>query len=385
MDNRLENNNILDLDKIKIEFIDNDSSPFWFDVKGIDWFDVSIKNFDWHYLVELWNYDIWEWIDYLFDKNRNLFTWEERAKELENKESETYESDWYKLERKRKVQLDKWKEYYDLNVFLDWELVEIREYSAMWRYYSIEDEYKNFLRRDKIKSEEEKSREKYKNSSLDEKLWYWTSLIWSYIREWDKFDVNEIRNNREKNIDLFLNSLINSIVDLTELDRKDVIEKCFILDDIAKLYIKKEKIEWINISNEELAEKIWDLFYDSLSSFIYSLWEQIDNKEVTELLKEASSHIMNAWNICIPYVSDDFPEMKHTADIKWLDIDREELVKGISNLVNSELSDFLEKLSLKIEKDWEADKNRKTKPRINLANELFACAARLKEASKILK
>jgi len=47
----------------------------------------------------------------------------------------------------------------------------------------MEDEYKYFLRRYKLKSDEEKSREKYKNSSLDEKLSYWTSLVWSYIRE----------------------------------------------------------------------------------------------------------------------------------------------------------------------------------------------------------
>jgi hypothetical protein len=118
-----------------------------------------------------------------------------------------------------------------------------------------------------------------------------------------------------------------------------------------------------------------------LSSFISSLWEKIDNKEISELLKEASTNIMNAWNICLPYISNDFPEMKHTADVKWLNIDREELVKGISNLVNSELSDFLEKLSLKIEKDWEADKWR---GRIRLANELFTCADRLKEASELL-
>jgi hypothetical protein len=88
---------------------------------------------------------------------------------------------------------------------------------------------------------------------------------------------------------------------------------------------------------------------------------------------------MNAWNICLPYVSHDFPEMKHTSDVKWLDIDRENLVKGISNLVDSELKDVLEKLSNKIQKDWEADKWRW---RIKLANELFVCADRLKEASE---
>jgi len=142
---------------------------------------------------------------------------------------------------------------------------------------------------------------------------------------------------------------------------------------------QSNKIEWINISNEELAEKIGDLFYDSLSAVISSLWKCIDKKGVSDLLEDASKHILKAWKICLPYISHDFPEMKHTAEVKWLDIDKKELVKRISNLVNSELSDFLEKLSAKIQKDWEADKWRW---RIKLANELFVCSDKLKQASE---
>jgi len=89
---------------------------------------------------------------------------------------------------------------------------------------------------------------------------------------------------------------------------------------------------------------------------------------------------MTAWKICLPYISNDFPEMKHTTEIKWLDIDKEELAKRISNLVDSEFKVFLELLSAKIYKDWEADKWRW---RIKLSNELFACAKKLKQASEI--
>ena len=91
---------------------------------------------------------------------------------------------------------------------------------------------------------------------------------------------------------------------------------------------------------------------------------------------------MTAWEICLPYVSHDFPEMKHTTEIKWLDIDKEELAKRISNLVNNQLKDFLEKLSAKIHKDWKADEWRK---RIKLATELYACAEKLKWASEKIK
>lgn len=236
---------------------------------------------------------------------------------------------------------------------------------------------------------------------VQNKVKEWLMPFLKVIREWKKIDISVYREV-EPDIDLFLNDIITEVADFSWYQtREDIIENDFILDEQARKAIevqsnisnssnqventissKTEKIEWIHISNEELAEKIWDLFYDSLSSFISSLWEKIDNKEISKLLEEASTNIMNAWNICLPYVSHDFPEMKHTAEVKWLDINREELSKRISNLVDTELSDFLEKFSLKIEKDWEADKWRW---RIKLANELFACSDKLKKSSDILK
>ena len=243
----------------------------------------------------------------------------------------------------------------------------------------------------------------YSNKSNEEKKKYWVWVITRLIHsmnEWEKVNIAQYRDT-EPNIDLFLPAIINNIESYHWEGREEIINEYFILDEKAKkalevqsnisnnseqvnktISTKTETIEWINISNEELAEKVWDLFYDSLSSFISSLWEKVDNKEISSLLDEASKHIMNAWEICLPYVSYDFPEMKHTAEVKWLNIDKEELAKKIWNLVDRELKDFLEKLSLKIERDWEADKWRW---RIKLANELFACADRLKEASEIIK
>lgn len=390
MENKLVNNTV-DFNTIQIEFIDNNSSPFWFDIKNIDWFEISIKEFDWYYLVELWSDEIDDWRDYLFDKNRNLVTWEQRREELESRESEVYENDWYRLERKRKVDLKKQQEYFNIKVFLNSRLIEEREISAMWEFISMEDEYKDFLRRDKLKSEQEKAIERYKNSSLEEKLLYWSSLIWSYVREWDKFNINEIRNTQEENIDLFLNSLISSISDLINLDKSEVLEKYFIFDDLARSHIKTETIEWVDFSYEELAKRMWDLFYEPLASMLNSisieLEKQIDsNEEVVRLLKEASNHILKAWDHCKPYVTDIKQlekKSKHTFDIKDISLSNEQLARAIAYLENHKLKEFLELLSAKINKDWEADKWRNP-PRVKLADELFACADKLKLASQVL-
>jgi hypothetical protein len=39
-------------------------------------------------------------------------------------------------------------------------------------------------------------------------------------------------------------------------------------------------------------------------------------KDISENLKKASNHIMTAWQICLPYISHNFPVMKHTSEIK---------------------------------------------------------------------
>jgi len=256
---------------------------------------------------------------------------------------------------------------------------------------------------DKLFDRIEEENNLYSQKSQEEKKQYWVWVITRVFHElenWEIIDISEYRET-EPNIDLFLPAIINNIESYHWEGKEDIINNYFKLDEQAKKAIevqsnisnnseqventissKTNKIEWIDISNEELAEKVGDLFYDSLSSFLSNLWEKIDNKEISKLLDEASKNIITAWEICLLYVSHDFPEMKHTAEVKWLDINREELVKWISNLVDTELSNFLEKFSLKIEKDWEADKGRW---RLKLANELFACADKLKKSSDILK
>jgi len=256
-----------------------------------------------------------------------------------------------------------------------------------------------------LKEKENKEKKDYIEWDEEYRQSFWNKKIWTMLHSHmvsikfpikfsdytKKFD--DIDNNFERFIPWIIRML-------KEEWGTGKIEDIFILDEQAKKAIeiqsnisnssnqventistKTKEIEWINLSNKELSEKVWDLFYDSLSSFISFLWENIDNSEISQLLEEASWYIMNAWNICLPYISHDFPEMKHTSEIKWIDIDKQELAKRIWNLEIDILSDFLEKLWAKIEKDWEADKWRW---RIKLAKELENCANKLKEASKIL-
>lgn len=246
-----------------------------------------------------------------------------------------------------------------------------------------------------------------------QKLWTWYIFQLLQGHRWasqthdpELIDFADFRKNNkfwEENPDKYLPWIIEELYWLYD---ENALEMIFMLDEQAKKYleihwnlaksseqvwsvidwdiVKKNKsstIEWVDFSFEELAEKIWDLFYDSLSSFLSSLGWKIDNAEITKLLNEASSHIMKAWEICLPYVWEWFPNLKHSSEIKWLDIDNEELAKRISKLMDSELAKFLELLSSKIHKDWEADKWRW---RIKLSNELFACAERLKQASNLV-
>ena len=189
------------------------------------------------------------------------------------------------------------------------------------------------------------------------------------------------------------------------------LEDVFILDDESKKYLEEiwyllqhdirnkiieivwnkeeQEILWENISYDELIERIWDLYYDSLSSFLSSLSEYSYDKEISKLLKKASENISNAWDICekptLEFLekvkeSGEKVDFKHASEVKWIRVSNEELANIIWILVSYKLSNFLEKLWDKIQKDWEADEWRW---RIKLANELFACANNLKNASKV--
>lgn len=216
------------------------------------------------------------------------------------------------------------------------------------------------------------------------------NYAWSFIkilRDWHKIDIADYRRF-EPDIDLMLNLIIDDIFSFSWYkERGLVIKNDFILDDIAISYIKKDNIEWLDMSFEELAKKLWDLFYEPLASVLNSISIELDkqidsNEEVIRLIKEASIHILKAWDHCKPYVTD-INELeknsKHTFVIEWTNLSNEKLAKSIAYLEDRYLKEFLVLLSIKINRDWVADEWRK---RIKLATELYACANKLKQASE---
>lgn len=260
--------------------------------------------------------------------------------------------------------------------------------------------------------------QEYTNWSEQYKQDYWDRKIcgsWWHSEDYD-FPINlvEFREeiaSLEDNFDRFIPWIMLALEDLGfTWDISDI----FILDEQAKEYleihwnlaknseqvwsvidwdiVKKNKtstIEWINFSFEELAKRMWDLFYEPLASMLNSiaieLEKQIDsNEEVVRLLKEACNHILKAWDHCKPYVID-INELekksKHTFDIKDTSLSNEQISRAIAYLENRKLKEFLELLSAKIYKDWEADKWRW---RIKLSNELFASAEKLKQSAELL-
>lgn len=378
-------------DSFEIEFINSDKNPYGFSIVPPEWVDLTEKNHDKYLLIQLWDFKTRTWKDFLFDKNKNQISWTQRSMEVQEF-LEIQEFDWYKVELRKEVNI---KEELEMDVYkiYKWDkLVKTWETLANWILNTPETIYKNFLRVEWLKNEAQKKEEAYKNSSLRNRASEWFKMCWYYLREWEKFNIKEIREKREPEIDKMVNWMIEWIMELSDMSREDVIFRHFILDEESNKYVKTSNVEWIDISQDVLVENVWDLFYDSLSSFLDTLWDKIsdfskiewelENQEkslklqlISENLKKASNHIMTAWQICLPYISHNFPVMKHTSEIKWIDISKEELAVKISKLEYEKLYNFLNKFSNKIHKDWLADEKRWRK---KLSNELF-------EAAKLIK
>ena len=233
----------------------------------------------------------------------------------------------------------------------------------------------------------------YNSMNETEKVAY----FWDWIIRWKQFLwrwnilLSDLRRV-EPNIELLFPLIDKAIKEFSpELWINDYVD----FDDTLNQTNRTDSIKWIDFNNSELSEKIGDLFYNSLSDFLKLLAEKIEKDwelsewwkdellQTSELLKKASNHIQEAWNICEPHIRTDFSEMKHTDTIKWSNISNEDLSEWIWNFYLEQLWDFLSKLSQKLEKDWEADAWRNP-PRTNLANELFESANAIWEASDII-
>jgi hypothetical protein len=291
------------------------------------------------------------------------------------------------------VDLERRAEDYLYKIFKDNNIVDSWSISATWKDEPIENLLKDYLRRDELKSKAEKETERYNYSTLSDKASSWVSTTFRRVREWYPYNIKEIRDTIEPQIDLFLESMIWSIESFSEINREDIVANYFILDEQAISNIKTSQIEWIDMEMLELSENIWDLFYDSLASFLSSLWEKLKEnsdkensiwnietsknaQKISNNLFQAATNILNAWEICKPFISNDFPEMKHTTEVKWLKIDKVTLANKIWNLTDEKLNDLLQLLSDKIKKDGLADEWR---GRLKLANELYSASRNISQ------
>ncbi len=227
---------------------------------------------------------------------------------------------------------------------------------------------------------------------------YWdryTFTIWWYDQRWTSLPIN-IKKLREQykwvedNFDRFLPWIMQS---LEEEWFTWATEDIFLLDEQAIRYLEWEEVEWvmnlenvseIKLEDKELAIKLWDLFYEPLASILDWISRWVKNEEISRLLKDASSHVLKAWDHCKPFVTN-IKELekksKHTFNIVETWLSNEQLSSAISNLGRDKLKELLSLLSKKLENDAEADKWR---GRLKLAWELFETSVLIKKASEVL-
>jgi len=188
------------------------------------------------------------------------------------------------------------------------------------------DDFDDWVNMDEIFSQIEKNKQDYLNWDEEYKQDYWDGYFcrglyqtWHIDYPVDIKDFREENKDIEPNIERFLPWIIKAMEENTGEQWADI-EGVFTLDEESRKYLEKilylqqqeirikiieiiwnkeeQEILWENISFDELVERIWDLYYDSLSSFLSTLSEYNYGKEISELLKEASKNISNAWDIC---------------------------------------------------------------------------------------
>lgn len=264
--------------------------------------------------------------------------------------------------------------------------------------------YESYLREETHKKQLDESKKEYDQNPPEERKKYWTEYAQKIAVYGERFsdssviDVAQIRKE-EPEISLYLDSMVRSVAELLLITYQEALDIHFKLDEESKFSVKYFNVPGNNLSDKELTEKIWNLFYDALGTFLSSLSDTLaidaEKKSVlneseqtkalsssAENIRKSASHIMVAWDICKPYIGEGFPNLKHSSEIKELDISHSELGKYIGCLDYGRLSETLMLLSEKIWRDGQADAARGRK---KLANELHSASLALYEAAKSIK
>ncbi len=275
---------------------------------------------------------------------------------------------------------------------------QVLEIGAM-KQYDPEELYDMYLKSEKDKSDRETRIDETNKMAMKDKARFMRSYILDYIRidEWQykAIDISALRE-QYPDVDIYLDSMIHSAADWQWIDYEDAIDKFFILDEQAKKHIKTAWVEWLDMSLEELAERVGDLYYDALAAVLSKMSEALNNEskrhselenpikldtitlKVSQNLQEASINIMTAWEICKPFLKAPL-NPKHTTDIQG--IPNAILGERIWKLNYWRLAQFLELLAQKLHKDWLADEWR---GRRKLSNALFGASTFLKDSYSVL-
>lgn len=371
-----------------IIFTDSSKNKYWFSIQAPENCEAPMEFIDkvsGYLIASFYSKDIWTRIFFRFKNDKTFVSINEREQELENTLIEENINNEYTVQRKIEINNNTWQEIYKDKLLKNNEVVYENWYYFNWnKEIDIAQSYIDYLEEKKWKEESGKQKNKYINFNKQEKVsYFWDYIIkWWYYSWWRKVRLSSMRTI-EPNIENLFPLIEKSIREYSpELWLNYYVD----FDDTPNQSNRIGNIEWIYFNNIELAEKVWDLFYNGLSNFLTYLSENtnIETKEwtrISELLKKASENINKAWIICEPYIRTDFKEMKHTDTIKWSDISNENLAQWIWNLYLEQLWDFLSQLSQKLEKDWLADELRW---RTKLANELFESSKAILEASDIV-
>lgn len=275
---------------------------------------------------------------------------------------------------------------------------QVLEIGAM-KQYTPEELYDMYLNWEKDKSDKQTRVDEANKMAMKDKAIFMRSYILDYIRidEWQYEPINVATlRGQYPDINIYLDSMIYSVADGEVISYEEAINRYFILDEEAKKYVKTAWIEWLEMNQEELAEKIGDLYYDALSVMLSQLSETLKNEsekhsalwdsfeldsitlESSKNLLQASAHIFTAWEICKPFLKVPL-NPKHTTDIQG--IPNPILGERIWKLNYWKLSTFLKLLWEKIHRDWLADEWR---GRQKLATELFESSKLIQWAWEVL-
>jgi hypothetical protein len=288
--------------------------------------------------------------------------------------------------------------------------------------------YEEYLATEAEFFQKDRERVEYDTYSEEQKKTFWqlqarnhyTSQYHNEGEDIKKIPISFIRWEREPHIEQYIPDMLDilSQCEITyweygALTPEEICKKYFELDDISRTFlearwllrsptlpeVQDEEHKEKRVVPEEIARKMGDMFYDTLSHILmmtaYTLKQQgkynkrhyngwvgtvIPDLELVAIdILAASRHIGLAWALCKDHLTERSYEM-HTHSLPWIRNPR--LAYGIAHLDYPVLVRFLSALAEKIENDGMKDLER-SRPR--LATELRVAARYIDHSREVIE